>query len=258
MTTAARNLPLIYWLEAKYEFLKMWRMPAFTLPTVGFPVVFYVLFGLALDLGNAGPVRMATYLIATYGCFGVIGAALFGFGVGVAIERGQGWMLSKRVSPMPIGAYFAAKIAMSLLFGSMIVASLTTLGILFGGVHLSFPTWAALIAILIAGALPFCAMGLAIGYLVGPNAAPGVVNLIFLPMAFASGLWIPIAALPGFMKTLAHALPPYHYSQLALKTIGADMGEPAWTHVAFLAIFTAAALALAWFAYRRDEGRTYG
>ena len=70
---------------------------------------------------------MSTYLVATYGCFGVIGAAFFGFGVGVATERGQGWMLAKRVSPMPIGAYFAAKIFMSLVFGSIIVAALNVL-----------------------------------------------------------------------------------------------------------------------------------
>ena len=41
---------------------------------------------------------VATYLLATYATFGVIGAALFGFGVGVAVERGQGWMLLKRAS----------------------------------------------------------------------------------------------------------------------------------------------------------------
>ena len=255
---AARSLPRIYWLEAKYEFLKTWRIPAFTLPSLGFPVVFYILFGLGMDFGPAGSVSMATYLLATYGCFGVIGASLFGFGVGVATERGQGWMLTKRVSPMPIGAYFAAKVALCMLYGGIIVASLATLGVAFGGVSLSVGTMVALIAILVAGALPFCALGLLIGTVAGPNSAPAIVNLIYLPMAFASGLWIPLPVLPRLFQTLAHALPPYHYSQLALSTFGADMGRPVVYHVIFLVLFTAAALGLAALAYRRDQGKTYG
>lgn len=252
-----RSLSRIYWLETKFEFLKLLRLPAYSIPTLAFPVVFYVLFGLSMQFGPAN-FSMATYLLATYGCFGIIGAALFGFGVGVATERGQGWMLVKRASPMPLGAYFTAKIFMSMLFGTIIVALLCVLGWLFGDVSLSAGAWASLVAIQIAGALPFCAFGLLIGYVAGPNSAVGVVNLIYLPLAFASGLWIPIAALPDFFKKLAPALPPYHYSQLALKAVGADLGRPIWVHVTYLAVFTVVALGLAALAYRRDEGRTYG
>ena len=60
------------------------------------------------------------------------------------------------------------------------------------------------------------------------------------------------------MQTLALGLPPYHYAQIALGVIGAGRGGPAWSHVAVLAGFTAVSLALALFAYRRDEGKTYG
>lgn len=254
-----RSLWRIYWLEAKCEFLKVLRMPAFAIPTIAFPVMFYLLFGVTFGRSfPAGPVSMATYLLGTYGAFGVIGAALFGFGVGVAVERGQGWTLLKRASPMPPGAYFAAKLFMASLFGSLVVAALFVLGATAGGVELPAATWAALGAVLIAGALPFCAFGLVLGYLAGPNSAPAVVNLIYLPMGFLSGLWIPINVLPGLMKTIALGLPPYHYAQLALKTFGADLGQPAWVHLTYLAVFTAVCLALARWGYRRDEGKTYG
>src|SRR5215831_14777459 len=96
----------IYVLEARYEFLKLLRLPGYSIPTIAFPVLFYLIFGLSLGPGrSAGPVSIATYLIATYGAFGVIGASLFSFGVGVAIERGLGWMLLKRATPMPPMAY---------------------------------------------------------------------------------------------------------------------------------------------------------
>ena len=94
--------------------------------------MFYLLFGVMFGRGTVGGVSMATYLIATYGAFGVIGAALFGFGVGVAIERGQGWMLLKRASPMPPMAFFAAKLAMCTIFAAAVFFVLAALGVTFG------------------------------------------------------------------------------------------------------------------------------
>jgi len=250
------SLARIYLLEAKLEFLKLWRMPAFAVPTLAFPVLFYAFFGLTFKA--PGSFSMATYLVATYGAFGVIGASLFGFGVGVAVERGQGWMLLKRASPMPPGAYFAAKIAMSMLFGSLIITMLYLLGALFGGVELSVGGWALLAAVHVLGALPFCAMGLALGYFAGPNSAPAIVNVIYLPMAFLSGLWIPIQVLPELVQTIARFLPAYHFGQLALKVISADQGQPVAEHLGYLAGLTLVSLFLARVGLRRDQDQTYG
>lgn len=253
MTTRA------YALEAKYEFLKLWRMPAYAIPSIAFPVMFYALFGLAFGSGRvAGPTSMSAYLIATYGAFGVIGASLFGFGVGVAIERGQGWMMLKRATPMPPMAYFTAKLAMAALFSAIIVVLLAALGSSFGGVRFAPGTWALLFVTLVLGAIPFGAIGLALGYVCGPNSAPAIVNVLYLPMSFASGLWIPIDVLPPFVRAIAPFLPPYHLGQLALGVIGAGAGAPAWTHVLVLAGFTAAGLGVATWGYRRDEDRTWG
>jgi ABC-2 type transport system permease protein len=247
-----------YVMEARCELLKALRLPAYTLPTLAFPTLFYVMFSLAMGGKAMGGVDAATYMLATYGTFGVIGAALFGFGVGVAVERGQGWLLLKRASPMPPGAYFAAKVFMALVFGALIVGSLFALGAGLNGIRLPAATWLSLGTVLVSGALPFCAMGLAFGVWCGPNSAPAVVNLAYLPMAFGSGLWIPVQFLPSFLQGLAPWLPPYHLAQLALKTFGGDLGRPAAFHVAALAAVTALSLGLAWLGYRHDEGKTYG
>jgi len=247
-----------YLLEARSELLKAWRMPAYAIPTIAFPCAFYLFFGIAFGKQTIGSASMATYLIGTYGAFGVIGASLFGFGVGVATERGQGWMLVKRATPMPVGAYFAAKTAMALLFGAIIVLLLSALGVTFGGVHVDLPTWAGLFVTLVLGAAPFCAMGLLIGYIAGPNSAPAIVNLVYLPLSFCSGLWVPVRVLPGFLHDLAPWLPPYHFAQLALRWLHADEGGSPLGHVAYLAAFTVVCLLLARHAYLRDEGKTYG
>ena len=248
-----------YALEAKYEFLKQVRMPAYAIPAITFPVMFYLLFGVMFGGGRpAGGTTVATYMLATYGTFGVIGCALFGFGVGVAVERGQGWMTLKRATPMPPFAYFVAKLAMATIFGAIIVSLLSIVGVMLGGVALSPGTWTRLALTLTAGTIPFSALGLALGYLAGPNSAPAIVNLVYLPLSFASGLWIPIEMLPGFIKNLAPFLPPYHLAQLALAAVGAGRGAPAWSHVLALAGFTALGLGLAAIAYRRDEDSNWG
>src|ERR1700746_3264523 len=107
----------IYAKEAKYEFLKLLRLPIYSLSTILFPVMFYVLFGLLLNRGHEqGGVIVAVYLLATYGTFGVMGASLFGFGAVLASERGLGWLEVKRASPMPPFAYFFAKTIVCMTF----------------------------------------------------------------------------------------------------------------------------------------------
>lgn len=121
-----------------------------------------------------------------------------------------------------------------------------------------FGRWLSLAMTLVAGALPFCALGLALGCLAGPNSAPAIVNLVYLPMSFISGLWIPIEALPQLVQTIAPAMPAYHYAELALATIGARSGAESETHLVVLAAFTIVSLAVASWAWKRDEGRTFG
>ena len=244
--------------ESRCEFLKVLRMPAYSVPTIAFPVMFYLLFGVLFGRQQAGPTSMSTYLLATYGAFGVIGAALFGFGVGLATERGQGWMLLKQASPMPIWSTFLAKMIMSLMFAGTIILALFAVGLTLGDVQAEVGQLIRLAGVLIAGTIPFCAFGLMLAYLCGPNSAPAAVNLIYLPMAFVSGLWIPIQALPDFVQSLARALPAYHLGQLALSTIGASVGENLWGHVGYLILFTVAATSAAAFLMRRDQGKTYG
>jgi ABC-2 type transport system permease protein len=252
------NVLRIYELETKFEFLKQLRRPAYAIATLGIPVMFYAFFGLMSGLHNNG-LSVATYLLATYGTFGVVGAAMFGFGVSVSMERGARWLLLKRASPMPPLAYFVAKIITATAFAGLVVALLFAMGALFGGVRLPALTWLELGAALVVGALPFCAIGLALGYLISPNSAVAVINLVNLPMSFLSGLWLPINILPPIAQHIAPFLPAYHLAQLALGTLGAATSPLPWyDHVLILLAFTSGALTLAAVAYRQDEGQTYG
>jgi ABC-2 type transport system permease protein len=254
MNTTLQTLPLeigrpsmlrIYLSEAAAELIRLLRTPAFAAPSLAFPMVFYVLFGIVLPGHWGRGLEKATYLLATYGVFGVIGPALFGFGVGLAMERQQGWLELKRVSPMPTAAYFFAKIAMSQVFALAIILLLSTAAIGFGGVHISFGTWLLLVATLLLGALPFCALGLLIGTLVKGQAAVAVVNLIYLPMSILSGLWMPLMVFPPIVQEMAVIWPAWHFSQMALGVVGQIHDVAYQTHAAVLLAMTALFLSLA-------------
>lgn len=233
-----------YVLEAKYEFLRLWRTPSFALPSLLFPVLFYVLFGVLLA-GSRGGAEVARYLLATYGVFGIMGSALFGFGVTIAIERENGQLTYKRALPMPPGAVLLAKMAMAMLFAAITSVLLALIGGLVAGVVLAPWQWVTLFVVNILGVLPFCALGLLIGTMVGGSAAPAFVNLIYLPMAFLSGLWMPLSILPAFIAKLAPMWPSHHLAQIALKVVDRDGGGSLWMHFGVLAVVTVTCFMLA-------------
>ena len=244
-----------YFAETRAELVRVLRLPAYIVPTLAFPLLFYVFFGLLMN-GRAGDAATARYMLGTLGTFGVIGAALFGFGVSVAVERGQGWLIVKRASPMPPLAFIVAKTVAAALFALVIVCAMSLLAATFGGVQLTAHVWTLLVLALVAGALPFCALGLAIGTIAGPNSAPAIVNVLYLPLSFCAGLWVPIDRLPDAIRAFAPLLPTYHLGQLALAVLG--FGSGALEHVLALACWTVAGAAVAVFGLRADEGRTYG
>lgn len=252
-----RSLTRVYLLEIRYEWRKQRRLPAYVLPTLLFPLMFYLFFGVVMKHA-AGGFDISRYLLATYGTLGVMTACLFGFGTNVAAERGQGWMLLKRATPMPPFAHLLAKLAVATLFGVLVVIPLFAVGATLGGVRMPPATWLELGAVIIAGSLPFAAVGLAIGSWAGPNSAASVVNLVALPMAIVSGLWVPISMLPHALRQVARGLPAYHAAQLALGVIGQGDGQPPAWSAAVLVFTTVLALGLAWAGYRRDSGKTWG
>jgi len=243
----------IYLLEIKYEFLKLFRTTAFSLATIGFPVMFYVLFGIANKHSYSGNIAISKYMLGGYAVFGLIGTALFGIGVGLASERSAGWLELKRASPMPPLAYLAAKGTTAVAFGLIITSVLCLVGIAFGGVTLSLREFAYMLGIAAVGAIPFSAMGMLVGLTVPPSAAPGIVNLIYLPLSFCSGLWIPIMFLPTFIQKIAPYSPVYHLAQLMENGLGYANSPNMATHWFWLIGFLLVMLGASWAVFQRAE-----
>lgn len=229
-----------YRAELQAELRRAWRSPSFVLPSLLFPVLFYLLFGVLLGRGHA-PV----YLLATYCVFGAMAPSLFGFGVQLALDREGGLLTLKRALPLPPAAPLLARLAMAILFAVLIAAMLIGVASAFGGVHLQPLQAMQLLAVAAFAAIPLGSIGLLIGSHVSASAAPAIVNLVYLPLALLSGLWLPLSALPKLFSTMAPLWPSWHLAQLALPVLGQPAQGSAAGHVLVLLAVTAVALLLA-------------
>jgi ABC-2 type transport system permease protein len=233
----------VFLLESRAECLRLLRMPAFAVPVLLFPLMFYALFGILLG-SRAGP-GAARPLLAAFLVFGVMAPGLFGLGVTLAMDRERGFTELKRALPLPPGIYLGAKVAMAMVLAAMVSTLVMLLAVVSGRVALTLIEATLLLVLAVLGVVPFCALGLLIGSLAKGQAAPAVLNLIYLPMSFLSGVLLPFSVLPHFVAQLAPLWPAHHLLQLALRIVGLHASGTAGAHVLALAGMTGLFLAIA-------------
>src|SRR5215813_1748258 len=183
------------------------RIPAFSVLSLGMPVMFFALFNGIFGRQTQNGVSGSEYILVSYATYAVANVMVYNFGIGIANERGRKLDLLRR---------------------------------------------------LLLGSFPMIGIGMAIGYGVGPNAAPAVVNVFYLPMAFLSGIFFPLRLMPDVLQKIGHVLPTYHYAQLGYGTLGQGVAdEGAETALVWLAAWTIVLFAIAVRIYRVDESRKF-
>jgi ABC-2 type transport system permease protein len=227
------------------------RIPAFVVPTIAFPAMFFALFTMQYARSNAAA---ADFMMLSYVAFAVIGVTLFQFGVGVSSERGRPWERYLRTLPVPVTARFAARIVAALLFGAAAAGLLAVVARLFTPIDFSLQQWllAALYAVI--GGVPFVLFGLAVGYWCNARAALPITNLLYLLLSYAGGLWMPPQYLPHVVQEISVYLPTRQFAELLWSV--ARPGDAA-SALAWLAAYAAIFAAIASFGYRRDERTRY-
>jgi ABC-2 type transport system permease protein len=233
-----------YCTEARYEILRTLRTPAFLLPTIALPLMLYVFFGIVLGGHRAAADSNAALLILSgFAMFAVIGPGMFGIGIGFAMERQYGIVTLKRALPMPPAANLLAKVASSMVLALLVIAALMVLGAMFGHVSLTASQVVRFALVGVLGVVPFCALGLLIGTLVSGTAAPAVVNLIYFPMIYLSGLF-PFP-LPKALQIAAVFWPAFHLNQLSLGALGLKTFLDAWIAGTVLAVISLVCVVIA-------------
>jgi len=245
------------WKQGRAEGRLLLRQPALGLLGVLLPAMLYVLLALPNVHRNfSADVSMGAYQLVSLAAYGVGLVMVFSFGVAVATDRGQRNDLLMRATPLPPAIDLAARTIVASLFAFITIALLFVVAYV-SGVRLPLTIGLSLMAFLVAGSLPLLGLGFAIAYLSGPSAAAAIVNMLYMVLAFASGLLVPLNQLPAFVQDAGPYLPTYHYAQLGWRLIGVPAENPA-TSIVWLVGYAALFFALALWAYRRDPSRRFG
>ena len=120
---------------------------------------------------------------------------------------------------MPPAAGLIGKMVMAMCFTGIVALFLIPLAIWIGPMTPTTGQAMGLMLLSILGVLPFCAIGFLIGTFVSGTAAPGIINIIFFPMLYLSGLFFP---LPKVLETWAVIWPTYHLNQIATHIAGLE------------------------------------
>lgn len=241
-----------YGKELKYECLRMLRTPAFAIPTLIFPALFYLLVGFIFGAFKATDPNVQLYIFLGFATMGAMTPGMFSFGMGLASEREQGLHRLKRALPMPPGAALIGKMALCVLSVTAAVSMLALVATAFGTVHITLAQFLSALSVLALGAIPFCAFGLMIGSMTGARSAPAIVNVLYMLMLYLSGLFIP---LPEAIAKIVIISPAFYLHQLTLHSAGAHstlIGGAA-THVAVLVAMTLLFAALAMRRFARED-----
>ncbi|MFT3913059.1 MAG: ABC transporter permease [Anaeromyxobacteraceae bacterium] len=207
-----------YLAEWRQETLRVLRTPAFALPFLALPAPIYLFFGVVIAGGAvAARPALASYLFSGWLVFAATMPGLFGVGCGLALERQGGLLRLKRALPAPAGAVILAKMGTAAVLAALAMALVVAAAAVAGTLPLPGPRIAAMCLALLAGTVPMSALGLFIGAHASGSAAPAITNLVFLPMLWLSGLFIP---LPAFLEPWVVVWPAFHLNQLALAAAG--------------------------------------
>ncbi len=238
--------------HGKAELLSLLRAPGYLVPTVIFPAMLFSFFGLNPAREHSAA---AAAILASWSVYAVLGVAFYQFGVGFAQEREMHWTTYLRTLPAGAAPRLVAQLAVAVIFAVAAVGVLWLLVFAATPVNLSGDQLVRLLLALAFGAIPFAALGMAIGFSVSAKAAVPIANLLYLPMAFAGGLWLPPDNLPTVIQDVSPYVPTRMFGEIVWSITG-NRPLPV-ADVAGLAAYGAAFLAFAAWRYQTEERKRF-
>lgn len=241
-------------LHARYQFLETVRIPIAVIGNMLFPALAMFFFVVPQAQVADDPV-LATAAVGQLAMFAVMSTCLFTYGAGVAEERQQPFDPYLRTLPAGAGPRVAGRVLNGGIFVLLGLAPLVLIGWLFTAATVTTGQFAAAVGAILAVALPFLLLGMAIGYSLSAKAALPVVQVVLFPLAFAGGLFMPPEVFPAWLDAFSQALPSRAGRDLLVQAL---TGQPAFAlAVPVLAGWAVLFAVLAVWAYRRDEGRRF-
>lgn len=242
----------VYLAHTGSELRQLLRSPGYLVPTLIFPAMLFSFFGLATS--NKYP-QAAPAILASWSVYAVLGVAFYQFGVGVAQARSMHWASYLRTLPAGPAPQISAQLSVAVIFAVLAAGLLWATAFIATPLNLSVGQGLRLAFALALGSIPFAGLGIAIGYSVSARSAVPVANLIYLPMAFAGGLWLPPDRLPLAVQQISPFLPTRMFAEVAWAAVE-GRGTPL-AAAGGLAAYGVLFIAFAAWRYRHEERQRY-
>jgi ABC-2 type transport system permease protein len=213
------------------------------LVTIIIPAV-VLLFFASVAVLPTGPGRPVDFLLPGSLALAVIATSLVNLGIATAYERHYGVLKRLGGSPLTRGELLAAK--MLSLLAVEIVQIVLLVAIATVALGWSVPPGARpalIVAALLLGTLAFAGLGLLLAGALRAEATLALANGLFIAALLLGGIVVPLDHLPGWLATLAGALPAAALADTFRVALGS--GGDAVRPLAVLAGWGAVAVALA-------------
>lgn len=183
--------------------------------TFAFPLLFLIVFGLIFqgqEVEESGKPYI-NYIAPGVLSWGVANAAVFGVGFTLMQWRRDDILRLVRMTPTRASSVLGSRYVLALAIGVVQAVLFVGVAVLPSfGLSLS-ARWPLALPVLVLGITAFLAIGVVVGsYARTPEAVAAVANCLMLPMAFLSGSFFPLDAMPQWMQTLSRVLPLRYFN----------------------------------------------
>lgn len=202
---------IVLWNECRLEALRIFRNYYFIFWSLVMPILFYALYTKIMTQEIGNPELWEKHFLMSMAAFSVMGSSIMTLGLRLVQERNQGWTVYLKTTPVSGSVYFFAKMMGQSVVHVFSVIVIFISGRLLNGVSMTVSEWLAAGSWIIVGATPFLALGGLIGTIKKSDTASGVSNLLYLALAIAGGMWMPVESLPAVLQPFIHGLPSYQY-----------------------------------------------
>jgi ABC-2 type transport system permease protein len=236
--------------QVYYEQLAFWLNPIAAVMTIGFSVVFLVIFEATSQHSTVSylpHVDLGQYYLPSFVAYGVMASCFNILAIQTVNRREMGLLKRLRLSPLSTWMFLAATALSFVVVALIQVVLLLLVGGIGYGLHGPHDV-APFVLVLVVGMLAFTALGLGISTLV-PNAdaAGPMVSLVFFVLVGLSGLYFPVKPHSG-LANFTGLFPIRHMITALVDSYNGIPGHSVWSDVGVMAVW---GLAGAFVAVRR-------
>jgi len=238
--------------QVRYEQLSFWLNPIGAVLTIGFSVVFVVIFlstSRHTTVADLPHINLGQYYLPAFAAYGVMAACFNIMSISLVNRREMGLLKRLRLSPVPEWVVLAAIFINSMIIALIQIVLVLLVGWLGFGVTGPHDVGLFVLVVLV-GIFSFTAVGVGVSTLV-PNAdsAAPILSLAFFILIALSGLYFPVKAGSG-LATFTDFFPIRHLILASVSTFNNIPGSSPWNDILVMLIWGAAG---AWVSLRRWE-----